>query len=148
MTLILQRGNTVIQNNGYTPGEIRNDGEHFCFTLEDELREIKVRSETAIPAGTYELELVDSPKFGQDTISLKNVEGFGFIRIHAGNTEKDTEGCILVGEGLHGNTIMSSRIALQKFKDLVVPLIKSGVVVHLSVLNAVGDRYVDTGRAV
>ena len=80
-----------------------------CFGLEDELRRIKVRGETAIPAGRYEIKLrTDSPKFEpkyrarfpwhEGMLWLQDVPDFDFVYIHIGNDEKDTDGCILVGE--------------------------------------------------
>ena len=110
-----------------TIGQLYIDGELFCFTLEDKAREIKnepvtkwkVAYETAIPRGRYKVTLENSKKFGPDTISLKDVPGFDFIRVHSGNTEKDTEGCILVGYKLtKDNTIQfgTTRTALRDLK--------------------------------
>lgn len=81
------------------------DGEFFCFTLEDVVREQvgkpveewKVKGVTAIPRGTYKVTLEESPKFGPDTMTINDVPGFSNIRIHSGNTEKDTEGCLILG---------------------------------------------------
>jgi len=81
------------------------DGEWFCHTLEDEIREIpgqpvsawKVHGKTAIPAGRYRITLEYSPKFGPDTITVHDVDGFVGVRVHGGNTVADTEGCPLVG---------------------------------------------------
>lgn len=77
----------------------------FCFTLEDKVREEngvpvekwKIKGETAIPRGIYDVVLENSPRFGPDTITLLKVPGFTKIRIHSGNTPVDTEGCIIVG---------------------------------------------------
>lgn len=88
-----------------TIGQVYIDGELFCFSLEDKVREVagqpveqwKIKGETAIPQGKYKVVLENSPKFGADTMTLLNVPGFKYIRIHAGNTEKDTEGCIILG---------------------------------------------------
>lgn len=88
-----------------TIGQLYIDGELFCFVLEDAVREKegvpvaewKVWGKTAIPQGTYEVVLEDSPKFGPDTPTLLRVPCFAYIRIHAGNTEHDTEGCLIVG---------------------------------------------------
>ena len=97
-----------------TGGQLYIDGDFFCFTLEDTVREIegkpveewKVQNETAIPYGRYKITLENSAKFGPDTISLANVPGFKYIRMHTGNTEKDTEGCILVGYKLTEDNII------------------------------------------
>jgi len=88
-----------------TIGQLYINGEFYCFTLEDVVREQagkpvdewKVAGVTAIPRGTYKVTLEDSPKFGPNTLTINNVPGFSGIRIHAGNTDKDTEGCLIVG---------------------------------------------------
>ena len=88
-----------------TIGQMYLDGEFFCFTLEDVVREVpgepvekwKVPGETAIPTGKYQVVLQNSPHFGHDTPTLLKVPGFDYIRIHSGNTDKDTEGCLILG---------------------------------------------------
>ena len=88
-----------------TFGNLAIDGEFFCHTLEDEIREIpgrpvaewKIHGKTAIPAGRYRITLEASPRFGTDTITINNVPGFVGVRVHGGNTVADTEGCPLVG---------------------------------------------------
>lgn len=130
-----------------TFGRLFIDGERFCQTLEDALREIpgrpvrdwKVREETAIPAGTYPLALRNSPKFGPDTLWIQNVEGFDLILIHSGTDKDSTEGCLVVGDqiDLPGGTISGgkARGVLQKLKDKVVPLLKSGEQVWITINN-------------
>lgn len=80
-----------------TIGELYVDGTFFCYTLEDEIREVKVPDETAIPAGSYTVSVNYSPKFKQFTPMIENVPGFSYIRIHTGNDDDDTSGCVLVG---------------------------------------------------
>lgn len=82
-----------------TIGEMTVDGEFQCYTLEDTVREdgIKIYGETAIPAGTYRVDLTHSPRFKKVLPLLVDVENFTGVRIHPGNTSGDTEGCILVG---------------------------------------------------
>lgn len=93
----------------------------ICYTLEDPVREEKIHGETAIPAGSYRVVLQNSPRFGPDTITLLDVPNFQHIRIHAGNSVDDTEGCPLVGlelseSGIKGGT---SAPALRILKALV-----------------------------
>jgi hypothetical protein len=72
-----------------------------CFTLEDVEREVKIKGQTAIPKGTYEIAWTWSPKFKRDVLMLLNVPNFERIYFHGGNKSEDTEGCILCG--LHRN---------------------------------------------
>lgn len=90
-----------------TLGMLEEGGELLAFIIEDERRKVKVKGETCIPTGTYEVKLkTDSPKFQaayaarfpaihKGMLWLQNVPGFEFVYIHAGNTEKDTDGCLL-----------------------------------------------------
>ena len=92
-------------------GDLYVDGVHECHTLEDEPREVKVRGETAIPAGTYNVVprtvggthakyLARFPSFHVGMMWLQpDPKGFQYILIHIGNTDDDTEGCLLVGQG-------------------------------------------------
>jgi len=82
-----------------------------CHTLEDAVRPIKVPKETAIPAGAYEVRLTHSPRFGRKMPELLRVKGFVGIRIHWGNTEHDTDGCILVGQKRNSISVLESRLA-------------------------------------
>lgn len=85
-----------------TTGDLYIDGAWFGFTLEDRVRTgPKVPGETAIPEGLYPLIITPSPKFKRRLPLLVNVPGFDGIRIHPGNSHEDTQGCILVGEGVH-----------------------------------------------
>ena len=121
----------------YTIGRLFIDGERFCDTCEDRVRdtnkdgdlldngESKVYSETAIPYGTYDVTLgVQSQRFRTKTAykfcngylpRLLNVPHFEGILIHIGNTAKDSAGCILVGEnkivgGLVNSTATFTRL--------------------------------------
>ena len=100
-------------NNACTIGELLVDGKHECWTLEDVVRPdgVKVYGETAIPFGTYSIDITPSPRFKRELPLLVGVDNFVGIRIHPGNTASDTEGCILVGQGKGQNCILSSRAA-------------------------------------
>jgi len=114
---------------GCTFGKLFVDGSYECETLEDAVREKKVSGETAIPAGTYYLEITYSPRFKKDLPLLADVPNFSGVRIHSGNTIADTEGCILVGQNRNGRAITSSRMAFDNlFKKLDAALGSADVV--------------------
>ena len=97
MKLILKRTKFA---DTYTAGSLTIEGDNtfFCYTLEDKYRSgDKVKGKTAIPNGTYEVILNMSNRFKKYMPLLLNVPNFEGIRVHSGNTDADTEGCILVG---------------------------------------------------
>jgi len=83
------------------------NGVFFCHVCEDEARAVKVAGETRIPAGTYRITLrteggmtqkyAERFPFHKGMLWLRDVPGFEYIYLHIGNTEKHTEGCLLVG---------------------------------------------------
>lgn len=88
-----------------TIGRMSIDVKPFCYTLEDKVREVpgrpvsewKIKGATAIPAGRYRVSMVFSPKHECMVPLVNDVPGFSAIEIHWGNTDRDTEGCLLVG---------------------------------------------------
>jgi hypothetical protein len=102
-----------------TIGELSIDGKFQCYTLEDKEREVKIKSETAIPKGTYKVSITQSNRFKRLLPLLDNVPNFEGVRIHSGNSNHDTEGCILVGTTRSTDFIGNSRIAFDKlFKKM------------------------------
>jgi len=102
-----------------TIGELYIDGKFECYTLEDVEREVKIKSETAIPKGTYIVGITLSNRFKKLLPILLNVPNFEGVRIHSGNTNHDTEGCILVGTTRSNDFIGNSRLAFEKlFKKM------------------------------
>jgi hypothetical protein len=89
------------------------------YVLEDSWRNNQ-RSVSCIPAGTYRVTPhgwdTGSPVKYKQTWRLLNVPNRTGILIHAGNTHKDTEGCLLVGMGMQVSQLASlvtdSRIAI------------------------------------
>lgn len=71
----------------------------LCDTLEPPSRPFgpAVKAKTAVPAGSYDLDLTLSPKFGRQLPILVGVPAMSGVRIHRGNTAADTAGCILPG---------------------------------------------------
>jgi len=128
----------------HTIGQLYIDGDFFCFTLEDVVREVegvpvekwKIKHETAIPMGEYDIKLVHSPKFGKDSPWLQNVPGFTEILIHAGVTHKDTSGCILVGYALTEQDIIkpgSTRICRDDLRLKLRQAVDEGDTVTITV---------------
>lgn len=79
-------------------GELWIDDEFFGYTLEDVYREKKVYGETCIEYGTYNVIVTMSNRFKVELPLLLNVKDFEGVRIHGGNTDRDTHGCILLGK--------------------------------------------------
>ena len=103
----------------YTIGRLYVNGEFFCNTLEDTVRDInkngtfdcgefKIKGHTAIPYGEYEIIINYSPKFKRELPRLLNVPYFEGILIHRGNTHHDSSGCILVGENKKKGMVLNS----------------------------------------
>jgi hypothetical protein len=98
-----------------TIGELHIDDVYFCYTLEDTIREVKIQNETAIPYGTYEVVITPSKRFQRDMPLLLNVPNFEGVRMHKGNTDKDTDGCILLGMSKSKDFIGHSALAFDTF---------------------------------
>lgn len=129
------------------------------YTVEDEIRNIKVPGETAIPYGNYKLGYRFSPKFSKsflwsdtsklliepkekikypniidwrehDLIWIKDVPKFEYVLLHFGNTDLDTEGCLIVGKaiGVIGGRegVINSRAYYKILYPKIYPLIKQG----------------------
>lgn len=116
MKLLLKR---LHRTENSTIGELYVDGKFECYTLEDKEREVKIKSETAIPKGTYKIIINQSNRFKRLLPLLLNVPNFEGVRIHSGNTNHNTEGCVLVGTTRSKDFIGNSRIAFNKlFKKM------------------------------
>jgi hypothetical protein len=107
-----------------TIGVLSIDGAFFCYSLEDRIHDgSKLPGETAIPEGRYEVRMSWSNRFASSMPHLVDVPGFTGILIHPGNTDKDTAGCILVGQRHEGNHLLESRLAF----DALVPKLVDGI---------------------
>lgn len=84
-----------------------------CFVLEDTVRApgVKIQNETAIAAGRYRVIVDWSNRFKKFSFHILDVPNFTGIRIHSGNTDEDTDGCLLVGQTRALNAIFGSHNA-------------------------------------
>ena len=147
MELILER---IAKRKTYTIGRLyirrRVDDEYlagtaddyFCDTLEPTWRDYehgayKVKGRSAIPEGRYAVVISYSPRFKQWLPILLGVPKFEGIRIHAGNTAKDTEGCILVGQNREVGKVLDSRKWLYELKQKIVEAKDRGESVWITV---------------
>lgn len=115
--------NRIFKTNTFTIGELYINEKYVTDTIEDRVRPEgeKVYGKTAIPEGTYEVKLTHSPRFKKILPEILNVPNFSGIRIHTGNSSKDTEGCIIVGtwDGEKEDWVGSSKIAFDKLMSLL-----------------------------
>lgn len=116
MELLLKRR---YKGSEYTIGSLYIDGKWFSDTLEDtdrnlssnmseeEIKKIKIKNKTAIPTGTYKVNMnTVSPRF-KDRVwakpykgivpRLMKVPGYDGVLIHPGSNADSTSGCVLVG---------------------------------------------------
>lgn len=111
MELNLKR---IALREDYTIGRLFIDGQYWCDTLEDRVRDLgkeaKVPGRTAIPKGTYDVVVNVSPKFKRLLPRLLRVPRFDGVLIHRGNTAADTAGCILVGENKAVGKVLNSTV--------------------------------------
>lgn len=123
-----------------TIGELLVDGTPECFTLEDRVHDgPKISGQTAIPAGKYGVVLTYSPRFQRELPLLTGVPDFEGVRIHPGNTPKDTEGCILVGRGRAAAAITESRLAFSALLGKITAALLDGEAVAIEIVNAFED---------
>lgn len=127
MKFLLVRKPTIPVAGGesFTPGELYVDGLRTCFTCEDEDRNLengkaaKIYGRTAIPRGTYPLEVSYSHRFGKLLPAVLDVPGYSGIRIHGGNRAEDSLGCILVGQVRTSTGVAQCAATVQRIIALI-----------------------------
>ena len=131
----------IAKKSKYTIGKMYIDGQYICDTLEDadrglnqnmsleEIKNKKVYGETAVPTGTYKVDMnTVSPKFKSRTWAkpyggklprLVLVPGYDGVLIHPGNKAEDTLGCILVGENKAVGQVLNSQVTFKKIMSIL-----------------------------
>lgn len=131
----------IARKEAYTIGKMYVDGAYVCDTLEDKDRGltsnmsiaqicgVKVHGKTAIPTGRYLVDMKTvSPRFGGRAQyqfckgrlpRLCNTIGFQGVLVHCGNTAKDTDGCILVGENKAVGQVLNSTATFRKLYPIL-----------------------------
>lgn len=130
----------------YTISRFYVNGERWCECLEDtdrglkssmpteEIKAKKVYGKTAIPSGKYMVTFTYSPKFRKYLPLVNDVKCFSGIRIHAGNTNKDTEGCILLGKNSKVGMVTNSTYWTDKLIGAIKNAVDHGEIVMLEIL--------------
>lgn len=128
-TTMIIKVDRLYKKENYTIGSLSINGQWICDTLEphciDWSKEKKVFGVTAIPEGTYEVEMKKSRKFGKIMPFLKDVPQFTDVMIHTGNFSKHTQGCILVGFNTVRGLVLKSRDAFEKIMEKLDYAIKN-----------------------
>lgn len=121
MNLILKRTDFTDKS---TIGELTINGKFICYVLEDkdrglkdsmdvkEIAMLKLYGVTAIPYGTYKVDLTMSARFKKILPILYKVKGYEGIRIHSGNTAEHSLGCLIVGRKKGVDKVSESLLAM------------------------------------
>lgn len=128
-----------------TIGDLSIGGHHIAWTVEDTVREIpgqpvevwKIRGQTAIPVGRYKIERTFSPRFQVTMPLLLDVPGFTGVRIHAGNTAADTDGCILPGLERREKGVGQSQLAYREILKWLDSIEQQGLEAWITITNDV-----------
>lgn len=133
------------RKSDYCIGKLYIDNKYFSDTLEDpdrglydsmsikEIQQLKVKGDTCIPYGTYNVTITYSPKFKRNLPLINNVKGFEGIRIHGGNTNKDTQGCPLLGFNKAKGKVLNSKDTVSKFITIVQQALSKGEKVTIEI---------------
>ena len=135
------------KKNNYTIGKLYINNKLFSNTIEDtdrgltsdmnesQIKSLKVYGETAIPIGTYTVDMnTVSPKFKDKTWAkpyggkvprLLKVKGYEGVLIHPGNSAKDSSGCLLIGLNTKVGMVTNSTEYFHKLmKELLAAKLK------------------------
>jgi hypothetical protein len=124
----------------------------LCYTLEDERRALKVRGETRVPAGKFNITLRTVggmtqkyakrfPGIHKGMLWVRDVPNFEYILIHCGNTDDQSAGCLLLGDSQENNIIIKdgfigkSRNAYKRVYSPIARAIEKGEEVTIEYID-------------
>jgi len=128
-----------------TIGSLYVDGVFECYILEDKDRNLtdlmplekiagtKVYGKTCIPYGRYEVDWTMSARFKKMMPILLNIKGWTGIRIHAGNSEIDSLGCLLCGRLKLNDRISESTLATNRLYKKIEAAKKQGQRIFITI---------------
>ena len=131
----------------YTIGNLYVNGVFFSNVLEDtvrglrqdmtpeEIQKIKIHGQTAIPSGRYEIRVTLSARFRRQLPILLNVPGYAGVRIHPGNNDANTEGCLLPGKNDRVGQVSNSRATMAALQKQIEEAIYQNSKVYIEIVD-------------
>ena len=121
-------------NNEYFSDALEDSDRGLTDTMSlEEIKKIKIKGNTCIPYGTYNITITYSPRFKKNLPLLNNVKGFDGIRIHSGNKPQDTEGCLLPGFNKVKGQVIDSRVTTDKLIAQIQQALNKGEKVTITI---------------
>ena len=121
-------------NNEYFSDALEDPDRGLTDTMNlEEIKKIKIKGNTCIPYGTYNITITYSPRFKKNLPLLNNVKGFDGIRIHSGNKPQDTEGCLLPGFNKVKGQVIDSRVTTDKLIAQIQQALNKGEKVTITI---------------
>lgn len=148
MELLVKRISSGVEATLGVMHDVTGEPEFLCYVLEDQFNEPKIKGETRIPAGRYQIKLRDAGgmvvrykkrfSWHSGMLHLQNVPGFEWVYAHVGNKDDDTDGCLLLGDGQVSNVVdrgqvSSSVSAYRRIYEYISEAIAAGEQVWITV---------------
>jgi len=136
MKLEVLRINSDVDSTSDLLFDVTEGRKFLAYALEDEFRNDKVKHETRVPSGTYQVKLRTTggfnarytKKYGdfhKGMLHVQDVPGFEYILIHTGNTDEHTSGCLIVGDSQENNQLVKNGFigkSVQAYKRIYPPI--------------------------
>ena len=145
----------IFKGSKYTISKFYINGTYFCDVLEDpdrglnsnqslkEIQSKKIYGDTAIPTGTYKINMKTvSPKFKDRSWAkpfkgilprLENVLGYEGVLIHVGKKHEETVGCLSVGENKVKGQVINSTATYNKLMPILLEADSKNELIKLTI---------------